>query len=156
MCQLIFETEVLDLKVLSGIICICYLIILSVQDVRNKNVSLRLLLIGLLVSILYQLIWSESSLLLCAAGAAVGVGFIGISKVTKEGIGYGDSILILTLGIYMGLWEVIYLLIISFLLSAVFSMGVLTVCHYNRKKSIPFIPFLTVGYILLFLWETVI
>lgn len=76
----------------------------------------------------------------------VGVLFLIISKCTKEAIGYGDSWMILLLGVYLGLWNILWLLSIAFVLSGVMSAFVLRKNKYFSKVSFPFIPFLAVSY----------
>lgn len=156
MYQLMFQNGSINWEVVSGIICLMYLFILSGQDIISRTVSVWLLISGIIAAVFYQFLVCEEALFLCAAGAVIGIAFIGVSKVTKEGIGYGDSILILVLGIYLGLWDLLYMLMIAFSLSAIFSTIILAASHYNRKKTFPFIPFLAVGDLILFLWKYIL
>ena len=80
-------------------------------------------------------------------GILLGAAFLLVSKVTKEGLGYGDSILILLLGAFVGLWQVLLVLVIAFASAAIFSSVVLVLKKMSRKKQIPFVPFLLLGYI---------
>ena len=76
----------------------------------------------------------------------IGMIFIGISKITREAIGYGDSLAILILGIYLGVWGLLEVLATSFFILGILALGFVTL---RRKKSLafPFYPFLTVGYL---------
>lgn len=59
----------------------------------------------------------------------------------------GDVCLVLALGTVTFLEEFIVSLTAGMLLSAVYSMILLTVFHKSRKTEIPFAPFLLAGYI---------
>ena len=73
--------------------------------------------------------------------------FLIISRATEESLGYGDSILITVLGIYMGFWNILTLLVTAFFLGAVFSGVMLVRKKYTGKSSFPFVPFLTAAYV---------
>ena len=83
---------------------------------------------------------------LCLFGAAAGCIFLMISKMTRESFGYGDSLLILLLGVVVGFWNLISLLAIAFFLSAVVSAAALVFGKFHRKTTVPFVPFLGIGY----------
>lgn len=73
--------------------------------------------------------------------------FLIISRVTEEGMGYGDSWGILVFGIYLGLWELIEVLLTAFFILAVFSAAVFIRKKLRGGYAIPFYPFLTGGYL---------
>ena len=102
-----------------------YLVILSVLDIRTRKLPMWLLAAGGICVILSQLIRRETPWELCLFGAAAGCIFLMISKMTRESFGYGDSLLILLLGVAVGFWNLISLLAIAFFLSAVVSAAAL-------------------------------
>lgn len=81
------------------------------------------------------------------AGSFIGIVFFILSRCTKEALGYGDSWVILLLGVFLGLWKVLSLLVIAFFLSAIVAGVCLVKSKWSRKASLPFIPFLAVGYL---------
>ena len=93
-----------------------YLVILSVLDIRTRKLPMWLLAAGGICVILSQLIRREIPWELCLFGAAAGCIFLMISKMTRESFGYGDSLLILLLGVAVGFWNLISLLAIAFFL----------------------------------------
>ena len=86
-------------------------------------------------------------LYLVLAGAAVGVVFLLISKVTGEALGYGDSLLILVLGIHLGFWKIMILAFVAFFVAAIVAIFVMIIKKRGRKASIPFGPFIALSYI---------
>lgn len=136
---------------LNQIVCAGYLCGLSVLDIRSRKMPVWLLACGVGSAFLYQVIAGGQQAVLCVAGAAVGGIFLAVSKITGEAFGYGDSILIFMLGIYLGLWDLLCLLMVSFSLAAGVSVVMLLAKHFRRKTTIPFVPFLCAGYLITFL-----
>ena len=124
-----------------------YLLILSVIDIRWKKVSVRSLLILLAIAVLCQVLCSKGELRMMVAGGLCGGVFLFLSWFTQESFGYGDSILILILGILYGGWNLLWILFAAFLIASVYGGIMIARKKYTRKNSFPFIPFLTVAYL---------
>ena len=86
---------------------ILYLIILSCMDIRRRKLSLRVLLAGAPAAVISGIFSSEIPAALLIAGGAVGLGFLAVSKVSGEALGYGDSILIRILGLFLVFWNIL-------------------------------------------------
>lgn len=137
---------------------------LSVSDIRNKKVSRKVLTLWGLLTVFWKIVdFYQIRVFLekmeqtnvgdlagiCAgicAGIGVGVLFLLVSKVTEEAIGYGDSVAIMILGGYLGFWKVVGVLAAAFFTSGVCSV---ILAFRGRVKTMPFFPFLTLGYILM-------
>lgn len=124
-----------------------YMIVLAVMDIRWKKLSLMILLSGTVPLAAGFLCDREIHIILLAAGAAVGVIFLIISRVTEDSFGYGDSILIMIMGGFLGFWNILSLLTAAFSMAALFSIFMLIRKRFHRKSSFPFVPFLTAAYI---------
>lgn len=131
--------------------CLFYLCSLSVVDIRRRKIPLWLLAAGGVLAIGCQIICREMPGILIVLGGAVGLMFLAVSKVTGEDFGYGDSILIGILGIYLGFWNLLGVLTAAFLFAAVAAMAVLVRRKFRRKTLLPFIPFLGLGYAMILL-----
>lgn len=127
--------------------CGVYLCLLSMIDIWIKRVPVCLLAAGGIAAGVFRVYQSDMPLLITAAGAAAGVVFLAVSRVTEEGFGYGDSLLILVLGIYLGFWNLLGVLSGAFLLSALFAVLALSLHKFSRSTGYPFIPFLLISYI---------
>ncbi len=123
-----------------------YLGVLTVMDIRNKRLNLLFLLSGFLLMTAGFFCKREIHPLLLATGAGVGLVFLLASRVTGESFGYGDSILIMIMGGFLGFWDILSLLTAAFLLAAVFSVIMLIRKKFNRKTAFPFVPFLMIAY----------
>ena len=86
-------SKVLAMAVLTG---------LSVMDYRIRKVPRDVLLLCMAGVIIYQVLTGNVDWKLSVAGGLSGILFLWISKITNEAIGYGDSLAILILGIYLG------------------------------------------------------
>lgn len=123
-----------------------YLCVLTVMDIRRKRLNLAFLLSGFLLVAAGILAARQIHPLLLLTGGGVGLVFFVTSKVTGEAFGYGDSLLILIMGSFLGFWDILSLLTAAFLLAAVFSAVMLVGRKFSRKTAFPFVPFLAIAY----------
>lgn len=133
---------------ISQMICIGVLASLSIVDIHFRKIPVDILALANLTVIIYQITAGQADLWLAAGGAGIGVLFLAISRVTHEGIGYGDSWAILILGIYLGIWGLVEVLAAAFFMLAVVSVICMVRKKRYRKFVIPFYPFLAAGYLL--------
>lgn len=111
-----------------------YLLILSVIDIRWKKVSVRSLLILLAIAVLCQVLCSKGEFRMMVAGGLCGGVFLFLSWFTQESFGYGDSILILILGILSGGWNLLWILFAAFLIASVYGGIMIARKKYTRKN----------------------
>lgn len=128
-------------------ICLLYLVMVSVRDIQVKRISVYALLLGGVLSVTYQFMEGRMNNWLTIGGILVGTGFLLVSKVTHEGMGYGDSWLILILGSYLGIWQLFMVLSVAFFLLLCVSIPALWIRKMSRSYTLPFLPFLTGGYL---------
>lgn len=133
-------------KIADGVVWIL-LVVAGVMDWRKKELPLWFLGgMSLIISIL-ALCCKDISLWQRVTGVCFGFVFFLISKVTKEAIGYGDSWLILLLGIHLGITGVLQVLFAASLFAAIYALFYLWVRKWNRNATLPFVPFLAVAYL---------
>lgn len=123
-----------------------YLGVLTVMDIRMKRLNLLFLLSGFILVIAGLFCGRDLHPLLSVTGAGVGLVCLLTSKVTGESFGYGDSLLILIMGGFLGFWDILSLLTAAFLLAAGFSVIMLIRKRFSRKTAFPFVPFLLIAY----------
>lgn len=129
---------------------IIWLLALSWQDMKKKEVSVLLLGAGTaiaLASIGVSLgmkpdvgIWISKG-----AGMLFGMMLIGLSKISKGGIGMGDAVVLTITGVMFGFWTNLCLFFYSLVLSAVYAGVLLMIKKIHKKQSIAFIPFILFG-----------
>ena len=135
----------------SQVICIGAMAGMSVTDVMFRKVPEAFLILGGAAAILYQCIFRTAEVWLLFGGASIGCFFLFLSKVTREGIGYGDSWGILVLGLYMGMWNLLGVLLGALSLLLITAMVLLATGRFKRNAFLTFYPFLTGGYVLVLL-----
>lgn len=133
--------------ILFRILFAVYLLILTVMDIRTKRLHLGILLSGFPLAVVGRIAAGNIPAALVIAGGASGALFVIVSRVTEEAFGYGDSILITITGVFLGIWNLLSMLVTAFFLAAVFSGIMLSRKRYTRKSSFPFVPFLTAAYL---------
>lgn len=132
---------------LGDVFVLIILAICDFRDLKKREIPISLLIImsiGVLVIAFCcdaEPVWSRCS------GAFIGILFFIISKCTKEAVGYGDSWLILILGVHLGLFKAVQLLFVASLAAGVCSLFFLWKHHWKRSATIPFVPFLLIAYI---------
>lgn len=122
------------------------LVICSFFDLEAKKVPKIILCIGLIEGIIFFLTFNLSNWRSILGGFFIGVMLLLFSKITEETIGYGDGIILCCTGIILGFISNLELFLIALFLSAIVSVILLWTYHFSKRKTIPFIPFLTVAY----------
>lgn len=123
------------------------LLFCSLSDIRKGGVRTRILVLMSAMTIFYVALFSGGSYGSSLTGGLLGALFFVLSLISRESFGYADSWLITILGIFMGGKNVLYLIVAAFFMAGLFSLAGILVKHWGKKKSLPFIPFLFLGYI---------
>jgi leader peptidase (prepilin peptidase)/N-methyltransferase len=85
-------------------------------------------------------------------GVLIGGLFLIISKLTREAIGYGDSLVILILGLHMGVFQMLQTLCLASILAGGLSLFLLWKRKWSRSMTLPFLPFVTATYLGVMIW----
>ena len=133
-------------KIADGIVLLL-LVLCSISDWKRKTIPAMLLVVFSVVVCLFSLVCDNVSLRLRIGGFFMGLLFLLISKVTKEAMGYGDSWLILLLGVYMGYLRAIGVLFVASMIAGILSLFFLWRLHWRRTATLPFVPFLSISYL---------
>lgn len=136
------------IQMICQISCLGILAGISILDINFRKIPMEILVLMNVSAIVYQMAIREEDLIVIAGGITVGGVFLFVSKVTGESLGYGDSLGILALGIYLGLWKVIEILAGAFFLLVLCSIFVLIKKKMSRKCTLPFYPFLAASYMI--------
>lgn len=135
------------------LVLISLLVLCGVQDLRKKKISLWIILIGAFLIGVCIPFGNTLSLPSRLGGAAIGAAVGVISIATAGKIGMGDAFVLIVTGLGLGFWSNLELFAIALLLASIISIILLISRLADRKKSIPFVPFLLFGYLFLFLVE---
>ncbi len=122
------------------------------SDVRERQISLLISGIAGVGGLLLILI-GNISVKEAAMGACIGAILLLLSILTRDAIGFGDGLLIVVTGCYLGGKDNLLLVGGGFFLAAIFGMSVLIIKKADRKKEFPFVPFLLLSYIGMLFWK---
>lgn len=70
-----------------------------------------------------------------------------IGKFTQEAIGYGDGLIVLILGIYLGIWETCEVVLLALFLSAVWGGILMMGKKKGLQQEFPWVPWLLIAYV---------
>lgn len=144
------------LMVISRIICLGILVSLAVMDLRYRRVSSSMLMTGSILAAGYSLLFDRNHIWLSLGGLMIGLMFVAMSKVTDEKLGYGDSWLLCILGVYLGTWNLLGLLLVAWMAAALTAMAVLALHRCRRGTVLPMIPFIAAGYAAVWISEMMV
>lgn len=112
-----------------------HMLVLSVEDLREHQLSMSVVLeLGLTGWVCG---WHTGHLPQIGPGICLLV----IGYLTQEKIGYGDGYLMLSLGMWLTLSELLQVLMLGISLLSLYG-----ICA--RKKELPLVPFLTIAYLM--------
>lgn len=117
---------------------------LSFVDMRKKEVPAWPLWIMVIGGVMWQL-FGKISCYHFIMSIIPGFLLLGISKLSGEQVGFGDGLLIMGLGLFLGGREITVIVCISLLFSFCLAILVLITKKGNRKTRIPFIPCILSG-----------
>ncbi len=119
---------------MSRICVLGVLLILSAEDLRELQLSVwPILALGL--AGLLRAIWTAVGI-----QPFPGIFLLLISRVSGEAVGEGDGWLLLALGMWMTLSQILFVLTLGSLFCAVCAVAA-------GRKEMPFVPFLTAAYV---------
>jgi leader peptidase (prepilin peptidase)/N-methyltransferase len=124
-----------------------WLVLCSYQDLKRKQINTMLIFIGVVVILVTSVIQGELKLLERVTGLVPGISLLLLSHITRGQIGVGDGLIICGFGICFGLLETVILLAYGLFGSAIFSIIILCIHKANKKMTIPFVPFILMGYL---------
>ncbi|HAQ52314.1 MAG TPA: hypothetical protein DCR12_06065 [Lachnospiraceae bacterium] len=127
---------------LLGLLGIC-----GLEDIKIKRIRLVVVnafaILGVILHILYQRIsWID---MIC--GALLGVILLIIGYFTKEKIGYGDGLIFVATGIYLGFWNNLILLWLSTTLAGIYGLILMIFKKKKKDNEIPLVPFILGVYV---------
>ena len=128
----------------------CWLVGLSVLDIRYKKVPVWLLLVGGMVTAGVEIcacVVGENNLMNFFAGMIPGMILL-LMAIGTQKAGWADGIVLMLLGSVLGFRQCVLATMFSLVLISVLSVILLILKKADKKTTVPYIPFLTAGVIL--------
>lgn len=141
---------------LSRIILFLYLLLMSVYDIKKREIQIEIsgiVAVVLAARQLYFVLQGDVSWLSAFAGVAVGVLIVVVSGITRGQIGIGDGIVFMISGMSLSFYENGVLLFLSLVVGSVSGVFLILSRHGGRKTILPFVPCVFIGYGVMCLWK---
>ncbi|BCN32931.1 prepilin peptidase [Anaeromicropila herbilytica] len=132
---------------ISTIVLGVILFIFGIIDIRHKEIPNLYFVVSAILTIGLSLFQRNTSIFNGLLGITVGIVLIIISKVTRGKIGIGDGITFCITGLILGVNVNLQMLMFALFLSAIYAIFLLIFKKVNRQHTIPFLPFVFVGYL---------
>ena len=133
-----------------------HLLVLSIIDQKWMKIPISILISMALGLMGYHLIWT-ADLTLPLSGLIVGIGFIvfvvGLNWLIfhKQTMGYGDLIMVAILGAWLGTIQIFLTIFLASILALLVFLVYSIIKGFSRSKSLPFVPFLSIAAIVIYL-----
>ncbi len=136
-------TGILMNSLMAAVMTVC-----SVVDIKKKEISICFFVLLGIISSIGCFLNSGKISVMTILGVVPGMLLMVIAKITDQCIGYGDGIILAEIGLLTGVGKCMLILALALAVAGVFSLGIVVVKRVNRKYKIPFVPFLTIAYLL--------
>ncbi|MDE6744973.1 MAG: hypothetical protein K2J95_13950 [Lachnospiraceae bacterium] len=125
----------------------------SIWDIRGKRLPAGLLILdvlagGILMAVNKEIDWRKDGYLY-VVGILIGILLLLIGRFCGGCIGTADGIMTAVIGGVIGYQDTLLLLMDAILAAAVFSIVLIVIKKARRGTTIPFIPFLLLGYLII-------
>ena len=129
--------------------CFIFLGMMSLFDLKSHKLPVVYVAFALLSAVSVRIIFNDVPLRTYITASVIGVIFIFISCFSNERIGYGDSFIILFIGILLGFENLMFILFASFIMCSLTGIVIMCVNKSYKNICLPFVPFLFASFVLL-------
>lgn len=137
------------LQTISNTLLLIFLGLSAISDFKYKKISTIVTVAAFICGVVFQLVIGQLHIYEIAGGCILGAVFLLAAKLTREAVGYGDGLILIATGAFLGIMNNLLLLTVSLALAALFMVGMLVVNKARKKSEFPFIPFMLGGYVLM-------
>ncbi len=133
-----------------------FLVVMAIQDIRRKSISLNSILLMILSLILVSVIDVSGGEFVFLGvnvitdttnliGTAVFTSLFFLYALITKSMGYGDIVIILISSLFMGWLYTLKVLVLGLIVMIVVSIIGIYLKKLNYKQQIPFMPYLLIG-----------
>lgn len=134
------------MEMVEQIILAMGLFINAILDIKKRQISVLVVLLMAIFEIGYKFYYDLILFPECILSIIPGLIMIIIAFFSDQSIGYGDGLLVMCLGLYMMVEQILFIGIISVTIAGVFAIILVIFGHKKKNYEIPFVPFMVIGY----------
>ena len=118
----------------------------SIEDIRQRKITVTITLFSGILGIFLHILFQNRSIYEMMLGAVPGMFILALGYVTEVKIGMGDGAVFMLTGLYLGIWENLILMLLTFFLAGIWGLFLFTAGRKKKTECMPLIPFLFLGY----------
>lgn len=135
-----------NISLLSNAAAVSFLALASIIDIRERRIPDRLVMAGASTGLVFSLFNQDRGLAdSLMGGITSSFVLLLVYCASKGALGLGDVKLFGCLGIYLGLGGIVSAMLAAAVLSGLYSLVLVLLNRDNRKREIPFAPFILLG-----------
>ena len=139
--------EVLELE--KAVVLLAGLFISAWIDLKREIIYVPLIVCMGIIGVICHIFLQENTIWNLMSGMLVGVILLLGGIWSGEKIGYGDGVIFIMTGIFLGFWGNMILLVIASILAGVTCTGLLLTHKKCKEEQIVFVPFIFISYVIL-------
>lgn len=130
------------------VIVIIFLFFQSVRDLRSLEAEPVSLAVTALTGVFYLILnCRDDGVFFILASFVPGGLILALSLMSRGKIGFGDGLVVLTLGFFVSMEKLTAAVIISAFLSFLSAIILMALRKKDKEDSLPFLPFMLAGYL---------
>ena len=139
--------EVLELE--KAVVLLTGLFISAWFDLKKEIIYVPLIVCMGIIGVICHIFLQENTIWNLMSGMLIGVILLLGGIWSGEKIGYGDGVIFIMTGIFLGFWGNMLLLVIASILAGVTCTGLLLTHKKCKEEQIVFVPFIFISYVIL-------
>lgn len=129
------------------ILVLVFLLWESIEDIKSQKISLIFVLMFGVLALAVKIFMYEVSLAEMFNDVLIGMFCLCMARITGQAIGYGDGVVLIILGIFVGIRKTVITLFIAFGLMMIVAMVMLIRKGFRYNATMPFIPCIFLAYL---------
>lgn len=124
------------------------LAVLAIEDTKHQKINILAIGLGYILGIAGLVIYGQPRMGSIVGGIGIGLAICLLHWATQKGFGLGDGMLAVLIGICMGMEFTVICLGMAFFLASCVALILCGLKKAGRKSTMPFVPFLFLGYMM--------
>lgn len=126
-------------------LCFLFLLLEGLSDLKKKKILIPPVFVFFVSGALLSIFQGKADFISSLAGAAVGGMVLFVAYITKEKIGFGDGLVLLSTGALLGVRLNVLMLLLGLFIAALKGIWILISRNGGKNTEMPFVPYLIPG-----------